>query len=159
MTKIDTGIQGLMLLMQSVNNSMSAGFIGKDVKFAGNTIYLSDETETKIEYNLASQAQVTIKIYDESNQLVATLNAGEQSSGSQSYEWDGKDENGNVLPAGKYSYEIEAKDADGDTVSVVCYSIDHVRGVRFENGNAILLLTDQEIYLADIIEILNGNES
>jgi len=153
MQNIDSGIEDLSLLMRSVNNSLATEIIGKDVKFVGDAINLrSDGAE--ICYTLAEEADVTLKIYDDEDNLVATLKPGQQAAGNQSYAWDGADAAGEQLPEGRYHYELDALDADGLAVQTVTYGIDEVRGLRFDGSNAILMLSDSEIYLSDIYEIL-----
>ena len=154
MKNVDNGIQDLSLLMNSINNSMATGMIGKDVKFLGDTVNWSGEEETKIYYELPKTAQVTVKIFNENDDLVATLVQGEQSSGSKLAVWNGKGDDGKKLPEGDYRFEIDAQDVEGNSVLVATYSTDRIRGLRFDNGNAILLLSNSEIYLSEIVEIL-----
>ena len=145
------------MLMHSINNSMATGLIGKDVKFLGDTVKLSGAGDVQIHYDLSKNAQVTVKIYDETNKLVATLVPGDQFAGSQSVIWDGKGDDGRELSEGIYRFEIAAYDVDGNSVSAVTYSIDRIRGLKFDNGNAVLLLSDREIYLSDIFEVLEAD--
>ena len=71
--------------------------------------------ETWFPYNLAEQAEVTIKIYDVAGALVRQLNIGLQEPGSyQSREkaayWDGRDEFGTKVASGIYFYTFTAGD-------------------------------------------------
>ena len=71
--------------------------------------------ETWFPYNLADQAEVTLKIYDIGGGLVRQLNLGSQEPGNyQSQEsaayWDGKDESGTRVASGIYFYTFTAGD-------------------------------------------------
>ena len=71
--------------------------------------------ETWFPYNLAEQAEVTVKIYDIGGGLVRQLNIGLQELGSyQSQEkaayWDSKDESGTRVASGIYFYTFTAGD-------------------------------------------------
>ena len=66
--------------------------------------------ETTIKYELASERQVRVYVYDVDGSLVATLFDGLQAAGPQSVVWDGRDANGQSLASGTYFYRI---DADG----------------------------------------------
>jgi len=157
MQNVNTGVENLTMLMQSVNNSLATELIGKDVKYFGNSVHLEGEP-TSINYFLQAQAQVKIKIYDSSDNAVATLIVGEQVGGDKSIEWDGTGIDGNLLPDGDYHFKIEAEDQNGAPVSSVTYAVDKVRGLKFIDGNAVLIVGDDEIYLSEIIEILDLNQ-
>ncbi len=71
--------------------------------------------ETWFPYNLAEQAEVTLKIYDIGGGLVRQLNIGLREPGNyQSQEkaayWDGKDESGTKVASGIYFYTFTAGD-------------------------------------------------
>jgi hypothetical protein len=70
-------------------------------KFAGGSEALS------LTYKAFSTEIVSnLKIYDIRNRLVAQLKANVNSD-LHSFEWDGKDENGNLLPAGTYIWKLD----------------------------------------------------
>lgn len=60
------------------------------------------EGQTTIEYQLKKAEKVNIKVYNSLGQEVATLFDGEQSMGTQSVTWGGKNTAGQVLPTGTY---------------------------------------------------------
>ena len=71
--------------------------------------------ETWFPYNLADQAEVTLKIYDIGGGLVRQLNVGLKEPGNyQSQEsaayWDGRDESGTRVASGIYFYTFTAGD-------------------------------------------------
>ncbi len=154
MQNVSTGIQDLSVLMQSVNNSMATGLIGKDVKYDGDTFRLAEGEDGRMHIYLASDANVRIKVYDENNELVANVIRGDVDAGHQVIEWDGLNIDGERMNPGRYRFEVEATDSNGETVKVATFAVDRVRGLKFDSGNAILMVADKELYLADILEIL-----
>jgi hypothetical protein len=69
--------------------------------------------ETWLPYELASDAEVNIDIYNFNGQLVRQLNLGNQEAGSylakhKAAYWDGKDEHGQKLASGVYWYTLRA---------------------------------------------------
>jgi hypothetical protein len=69
--------------------------------------------ETWIPYNLANDADVSIRIYNVSGQLIRRLEIGRKSAGyyvtqSQSAYWDGRNESGELVSSGTYFYTIQA---------------------------------------------------
>jgi predicted CXXCH cytochrome family protein len=63
---------------------------------------------TTIQYDLPQAAQVTINIYNSLGALVTRLVDQQQSAGSYSIQWDGKDQSGNNVASGIYFYKMEA---------------------------------------------------
>jgi hypothetical protein len=69
--------------------------------------------ETWIPYQLAEEADVTIRIYSASGRLVRVLdlhnkNAGTYMSKHRAAYWDGRDDNGEAVASGVYVYSIQA---------------------------------------------------
>lgn len=59
-----------------------------------------------IKYSTTDLGKVNLKIYDLTGKVVRTLVNGEQSAGSHTTSWNGRDENGTKVPAGIYFYEF-----------------------------------------------------
>jgi hypothetical protein len=71
--------------------------------------------ETWIPYELATDAAVTIRIYDVNGQLVRQLDLGKQKAGCyvdkrKAAYWDGKDQTGKAVSSGIYFYTLKADD-------------------------------------------------
>jgi hypothetical protein len=66
--------------------------------------------ETKINYQLPKNANVSLKIYNMLGQLVIKLVDERQSAGFKSVSWNGKDRFGNQVGNGIYIYVIKAGD-------------------------------------------------
>jgi flagellar basal-body rod modification protein FlgD len=146
------------LLASSVNNTLSATLIGKQIKASGDTIQYDGTTDATVSFSLAQDAQtVKVKLYDEAGNLVRTIDAGAQSKGDNTVSWDGKNDAGNQLTAGKYKVKIEAQDKDGNTISSEMVISGKVTGVRYKSDGTVLVVNGIEIRLADVVEIGGGN--
>jgi hypothetical protein len=64
--------------------------------------------ETTIEYNLKSNALVTIQIYNVQGKKVRSLGGDHRQAGTYTVKWDGRNENGNRVPSGAYFVRISA---------------------------------------------------
>jgi hypothetical protein len=63
----------------------------------------------KIQYSLATPAQVTLGVYGVSGRLLRTLvDEGERPEGTQRCDWDGRDAAGERVGAGVYLVRLEA---------------------------------------------------
>jgi hypothetical protein len=67
------------------------------------------QSTTTITYNLASSAQVYMRVYDISGKLMTILANQDQQAGDYSLEWDGSDSNGSELKSGIYYCVMEAQ--------------------------------------------------
>ncbi len=79
---------------------------------------------TEIFFSLSNPSSVTIKIYDIRGRKIRTLvDSEERYSGDQrSSRWDGKNDNGKIVPIGQYIVCVEAVDsygADSETIVVI----------------------------------------
>jgi hypothetical protein len=80
--------------------------------------------ETWIPYDLASDATVSIYIYNVQGRLVRHLNMGKQEAGryltkDRSAYWDGKDESGERVASGVYWYTLRAGEFDATRRMVI----------------------------------------
>lgn len=134
--------------------SNAAGLIGKEIKASGNSIEFAENSSATISYDLASDASsVTIDIYNSSGNKVRTVTLGSETSGSQSYEWDGKDDNGNVLDPGVYTIAVGAADINNNTISVSTYIRGTVTGVTFGGTYPNLTVNGTEVSLENVVEV------
>jgi flagellar basal-body rod modification protein FlgD len=149
----------MQLYLASLNNAQAVDFIGKEIEAKGNAVHLSGESGTTLSYELTDKAgAVTIRVYDESNQLVRTIERGSQNKGVQEWTWDGKDNQGKQLPAGDYTFEVSATNLEGEAVTVTTYLRGVVTGVTFENGITYLFLGEQKVAIGDVVKVYNHPE-
>jgi len=156
LTNLNASMSDLLASQTSLQNTLATDLIGKTVVYAGDTATL-DGTAT-MAYSLASGADSeTISIYDSTGALVRTDTLSAQSSGYNSYTWDGKDQSGNDLAAGSYTFSVSATDSSGNAVSATTLSSGSVTGVGFSNGTTYLSIDGTTaIALGDVLEIEGG---
>lgn len=63
---------------------------------------------TTIRYELPAKCRVTLNVYDISGRLVARLVDVEQTAGTHSFEWNGKNDSGGFVASGVYVYRLRA---------------------------------------------------
>lgn len=152
---LESNLDSDLLLAQSLNNSTATGFIGHEVHATGNSVEMAKGEGAMLRFFQASTSQqTTIDIYNEQDSLVNTLDLGDISSGSSIIEWDGTDFDGNELSSGTYYFDVTATAADGNDIDVTTFMIGQVTGVRYMDNQAYLLVGEQEVPLANVIEIV-----
>ncbi len=68
---------------------------------------------TNIHYQVPMNAKIIIKIYNILGQDIRTLVDKHQETGNYLIQWDGKDENGKLVPSGLYFYQMKAFSKEG----------------------------------------------
>ena len=154
-TNLQNSIDLDLILTQVLNNTAAAGLIGKTVIADGGAVYLDESGSSEIHFDLASAADhVVIRITDESGALVQTLREGSLSEGRHQVSWNGEDAQGNRRSEGAYKVEIEAYDPEDNLIDVTSLLVGEITGVRFDNGEARLLVAGLELGIGEILEIL-----
>lgn len=147
------------LLTQSINNTMVATLIGKEVKIDGNNLNVIGQDKIDLGYDLPVQAKnVVVKVLD-SNGNVVRLMDGSVEAGKAKVSWDLCDNNGEKVKNGKYTFEVEAYNMSGEKMTLSTYKIGLIDGVRFTQNGSMLLVGGAEYSISDILEILNSSSN
>jgi flagellar basal-body rod modification protein FlgD len=164
-SSLTDSINANYVLTQAINNGLSAGFVGKEVRATGDTFNLQAPgervREIKLGYTLSkAAASVTVKIKDESGRVVRTLQVDGTNKGDNTFTWDGRtDPNifpNDEAPAGTYTFVVEAKDANNNTIDASRFIFGKVTAVRFTAEGTKFVINGQEILLGNILEVLEG---
>ncbi len=136
-------------------SSQAVGYLGHTVLSAGNAFVHEGEAETSLAFELEAPAQnVFLSVYDATGGFVTSFDSGSKSAGRQTAAWDGKDSDGNTMPAGHYRFETMAVSAGGEEIGVRPLSSGRVDGVAFTDGQAVLKLGQREVAMNDVIEVI-----
>jgi flagellar basal-body rod modification protein FlgD len=154
-TRLQDGIDLDLILTQVLNNTSAAGLIGKTVIAEGGAVHLGESGSSEIHFDLASAADhVVIRITDEAGGVIQTLTEGRLSEGRHQVTWNGEDAQGNRRAEGTYRVEIEAYDPEDNRIDVTSLLVGEITGVRFEDGEARLMVAGLELGIGEILEIL-----
>jgi len=151
---VNESLRAETVFSKSIYGSSMASLVGKEVKAVGSLVTLPETGEIDLYYSIPEEANVTIAIFDESENLVRTIKVGTQEAGYQSISWNGLDDDGDRVSAGEYSFSITAVDAEGNAVTASSIIRGQISGVRFVDGYPILLINNQETSPENVIEIL-----
>ena len=139
------------LQMQTINNTMATGLIGREVNASYNGVYLDADNQPTIAFNSPKYAQrVNIQILDINGSVVRTMTDKEVPPGSNKMKWDGLDQNGKRVGEGYYTINISAVDAAGDLFTPSTFLQGKVDGIVYREGAAYLQVDGMEIPLSAI---------
>lgn len=127
----------------------AVSFIGKGVSVASSVTELNDgEANWRFfSQDTATNAEFTIR--DSSGQIVWT---GERSvtAGEGSFSWNGRNNDGQLVPGGEYSLSINARDENDVAINVDVVVDAVIDGVDFGGSEPVLTVGDLRILLADV---------
>ncbi len=148
-------LTNLQLAQSAMANAQMASLLGREIVARTDSVTVAgDGTPTNIGLRLdADAAQVELRIVDENGKVVRTIKAGPMDKGQQSVTWDGRGDNGALLPKGTYKVEVTAKNSAGDAVTTATEMTGVVTGVTFENGYAELIMGDVRVTPANVVEL------
>ncbi len=142
------------LQMQSINNTMAAGLIGKDVKATYSGVYLEGDNSPSISYTIDKYAsEIKLIIKDATGASVATVTADDVAPGVGSLVWDGRDNRGNRMDDGYYTVTAVATDGSGETFEPQLALIGTVESINYRDGAAFLKVNGVEVPLGDVTAI------
>jgi len=158
-SQLDQSVDADLLLARSINNTMAATLIGKSVRAADNQVAWQKDP-VQIDFQLDSAAGgVVVEITTEQGEVVRTLTASNLQAGVNSIIWDGRDSRGNRAPEGNYRVRITATAPGSDqAVDVQPLVIGKVTGVKFIDGNPVLIVNGREIAFGSVLEILDPTD-
>lgn len=146
------------LLSQSVNNTMTANLIGKEVKIAGDTVNYEGQASTTIGYDLMADAQeVTIQIKDKNGAPIKTFENVNTDMGQHKLSWDFTDDEGNKVSGGDYTIEITGKSLGLNDMEIAQYFVGKIDGVRYSSNGTSIVVNDLEYQVSEIFEVVEAD--
>lgn len=112
--------------------------------------------DIEIDYTLQQTADdVVVEIRDSTGSLIRTDDAN-RNSGSQTYIWDGTDDNGDIVEDGEYTITITSYWDEDEQISSSSSTYGTVTGVEMDNG-VVFLEVDNSLTTIPLSEILTVN--
>ncbi len=158
------GIGKMNSQFESLNSSMTSNqalqassLVGRDVLVPGAAGVKQDNAGMAAMLKLPNAIDnVIVRIENEVGQLVRTFEVGPKPAGDSRVEWDGKDENGNPLPAGKYAVKASGL-MDGEATDFPVSTYANVNSVLLGKGDGNVLLNlagfESPVRLAEVLEV------
>ena len=153
---INENLGSLSTLETVMNRTSALSYLGKEVIFSGGAVPVVDGVAGKVTFDLESDAaELRATIYDANGDLVADLDAGAMEAGSNTFQWDGTDYDGDKVEDGAYVIRLTAYDSDGQTVSISNKLIRAtVTGYQVgDDGKDYLLIGDTALGLNDVLAV------
>ena len=155
--KMNNQFETLNASMTSNQALQASSLVGRDVLVPGAAGVKKNDGGMAAMVKLPQSVDnLMVRIEDQMGQLIRTFDVGSSPAGDNRVEWDGKDQNGNPLPAGKYKVKAaglldgESKEFEGSTYA-------NVNSVLLGKGDGNVLLNlagfESPVRLAEVLEV------
>lgn len=142
------GIAKLQESFAALNNSLqsnqalqASALVGRTVMVPANQQALAAGGSITGEVELpTSGSNVTVAVFSEKGELVRQLNLGDHAAGTAGFTWDGKNQNGDDMPAGKYKFVAQSSGYNGQANSLTTNIAANVDSVSLGTNGAGLKL-------------------
>jgi flagellar basal-body rod modification protein FlgD len=151
---MNTQLTSLIALQQTAQSTSALGFVGQTVTVTGSTAMLANGKATW-SYSSPGPASASISIANSTGQTVFSTTQTVQ-AGAQTFNWNGRDDNGNSVPAGAYKLTISAKDANGQNVAIATEVQGVVDSVDLSQNPPLLSVGGQTFTVSQIKKISRG---
>ena len=149
------GVETNLMLAQTINNTMAATMIGKEVKAIGDVINVKDPGESvELNFDLGLPADdITVSVKDAAGTVIRTISMDPLPVGENRVTWDGKNNNGVDVPPGQYNFSVDAFNSAGEKIAVdtVLYGV--IDAVSYGTGGAIFIVSGREVPFSAVLEL------
>ncbi len=151
-------LEKLLGLYTATQYNSVVSYIGKQIEASGSAGSLQNG-KAPFAYYLASEAaKVDITIKNSAGVVVYTGN-GPASTGRNSFEWDGKSNDGTAMPNGTYNIEVKAVDGSNNAIESKTYITGIVEAIDSVDGGVYLSFGDMSIPIENVLSIRQPSTS
>ncbi|OHU87538.1 MULTISPECIES: flagellar hook assembly protein FlgD [Pseudoalteromonas] len=153
-SNLNSKFEMLSASMTSNSALQASTLVGKKALLESDTINIGADQLAKGSVITTEPVEnLTISIYDEKNQLVRTMDMGSRTAGALRFEWDGKNQDGTMMPDGEYTVKAEGR-ANGQFTSLPIATFKNIDSVNVNGANGIIINTSSgAVKLTDVAEI------
>lgn len=151
-------LDDLVALNLSNTIGSAIGYIGKTASYVSSEFYFDGNEAGKISYAYnGNPIEAKLRVLDENGDTVYEADA-QTSGGTHEFEWDGRDNNGNLVGEGTYQVRIDALDIEGNAVEATAVVEGRVRGIETQDGAIFLLVGDRAVSVGNVLNIYETEE-
>tara|TARA_R110002072_G_scaffold6252_8_gene37272 strand:+ start:391 stop:1101 length:711 start_codon:yes stop_codon:yes gene_type:complete len=133
--------------------SSALNYVGKDVSYLSSEAYFDGTTPITLNYAIdGTSTDTTINIFNSDGDSVYSQKVSDDDT-VEGFTWDGKDDNGNIVPVGTYEFRVDALDAQNASLESTTVVTGHVKGVETQNGTTFLLVGERAVSVGNVINI------
>lgn len=142
----------------ALNSSSMANLLGTEVTAASDRFTYDGEGSQDLHYSADNAASgVTVRVMDDSGNVVDTIEIGRIEAGEGQVTWDGRGIDGDRLPQGEYRFVVSGVDSDGNEVAIEERLIGTIDEMDYTTGTPRPSVDGIPVDLADILRLQTGS--
>jgi flagellar basal-body rod modification protein FlgD len=148
----NSNLQNLISLTEGNAGSGAVSYLGQNVTISnGNGALVNSAAQWN--YTLASNSTSTTLTVTNSSGQVVYSGPGSTTSGSNTFSWNGEDNNGNVQPDGTYTLAVSATGSGGTAIQTGVTFTGTVSEISFQNGVPVLMIGTMAVPLSQVTSV------
>lgn len=153
----NANLTGMLEGMLALNNLSAVGLLGAEVVAVSDAVRLDGEQGTTLAFHAEAAGEATLVVKDSSGNTVYTRTVTAE-DGLNEVSWDGRDDDGEMLPAGEYTLSVTVTGEGGEEIAAMPVMRGTVDGVSFESGSAVLVVDGVEVPLYEVVSVDGVND-
>ena len=150
---VNENLETMKAVQDSSSQLQALDLIGKEIEAEGNVLSLEHDRLSTGSFSLESSADCTVLILFENGYPVREIQMGTLKPGEHSFEWDGRDMDGEIMDEGIYGFEINAMDPYGDLIPVDTRIKGFVKRVSLDGDQPMVYVGDMPVELSQIMDV------
>ena len=150
---VNENLESLKDLQDNSSRFQALDLIGKDIEAEGNIIYLKSGVTSSGSFSINDSADCTVLITDSEGYSVREIPLGTLESGKHSFDWDGRDMNGELVNSGIYAFEITAQTQSGEIIAAESRVYGQVDRVSLEGAEPLLYVGEVPVSLSQVLDV------
>ena len=155
---LNTQTAKMMAIQQNIARATAGGLLDKDVEVGASGISLNNGNSVPVAYKLDGSAdRVMLLVHDASGEMIREVNLESRAQGVHEFSWDGRDNDGDLMPDGNYNFNVFARTDGGEDIGVTLTKSGQVSMIRFEGSEPLLKINGEWVPANEIVGL--GNKS
>ncbi|MGJ3258699.1 MAG: flagellar hook assembly protein FlgD [Rhodospirillales bacterium] len=140
----NSNLEKLVGLGQNNQVSSLVGFIDRQIEVQG-TKFPLENSQGEFTYTMPAGAKSASIVIRDANGLTVYEQDANLDQGQHTFEWDGRDRNGNTAPDGAYSVLVSGLDHQGELLDIPTTVFGRVTGIGVEGSETTMFMGDIEV--------------
>lgn len=150
---VNGNLESMISAQDGSSRFQALELIGKEIEADGDVLSFSQGASAGGGFSIENQADCLVAITDANGYFVKKIYMGPLDAGDHSFEWDGHDEEGNIMDDGLYGFEVSAIDQSGQEIYVETKIKGIVERVNLDAEQPLLYVGEMPIALSQVIDV------
>jgi flagellar basal-body rod modification protein FlgD len=150
---VNENLEAIKDVQDGSSRFQALDLIGKEIEAEGNVLSLEPGRNSMGSFSMDNTAQCTVLITDPDGYPVREMQIGILGPGRHSFEWDGKNGNGEMMDQGVYGFDVMAVTESGQTVPVETRIRGQINRVNLEGETPLLYIGEMPIDISQVMDI------